>query len=1248
MMLKFELPFVFIQLLAGLSSHLPATAEVVYYVLPSYVCFHNNGCPSGETCYTMDYYASKSSYFFSPDYVNVTLYFICGIHNCTNHIDIHDLQTFAMIGTAGRKDVTINMPIPTEVSPNLQDKGNFTYTFTNVSNVTIENVTINYISVSFEGKKCTSMVRNVDFHGYVDFMSSLVSVINITSSQALLDNCTFQQNCFIRLQSSAVLTINDCKFHSYHHRLYSAIAGNNSTIILSGTVYFVNNTVGNDHYISSYGAAISFNSGYSVSADVPHSVLNFTCRACVYFNDNTASGSGGALYLKSTTMDVGFKTNITFIDNRATDTFSSFGGAILLSYSHINIGINATLQFTSNSGTVGGAVEMRYNSLITLDTNAAVYFINNTAKTVGGAIHMIYSKLYVSQAAIYFVNNTAHYQGGAMYIFGESYCYVYHSILHFVNNFALGGPGGAIFLSGSDAYISGDTNASFINNTATQGGAVYQSSEGDISIAGTSRLMFYNNVAGQGGALYLFSSASVLAVRNTSLVQFINNSASGNGGAVYVHLQFDLPCFLVLHNYSSSLQFVGNSAQTRVGMHLYGASIRSIKCTSIRDTLPYCGKDVNISISFAPNLLSPVASDPKRVCLCDLHGHPQCANLKGIFVNWFKVYAGEPFKISVVVVGYDFGVTTGTIHADFMTSKRRTTPLLHPSQYHQLIRNSNQCSNLNYTVYSTERYEILHLQTTTEAVNVYGNESGINTSILKYNYDQHTCLDENLLTTPVFINITLVPGCPPGFTFANDEQLHGCNCYPVLNDSHFSCFLINNTGYLKWNSTMWVGAIFNKNKNNINESSGIMYTQHCPLDYCISGDKTVDLGTDPDAQCAFNHAGILCGGCKENYSLAIGSSRCIRCSKDSYLALVIFFAAAGFLLVIFILALNLTVTQGLINGLIFYANVVWAYKGILLPSNQESILLYFQIFIAWLNLDFGIESCFVVDLNAFWKTWLQFLFPLYIWFIAGMIIIACRYSTSLTNLIGDRAVPLLATLFLLSYMKLLHTVVTVLEYAELTRYPDGSKLVVWYLDGNLPYCQHSHVFLFIASLATLLFLCIPFTIFLFLIQCWRRISHLRPLRWINKFTPVYDAYLAPLKHKHHYWFGTLLLVRGALLVTFTLTSATSPTINLLVLQISMVVLLVYVSFRPLYKHKIVRILESASVFNLIVLTCTILYAPRKKTIILELSLGFAFVQFCIIVLVSLIKLCYNTWCKCTQRNGYKMIDEGLEELFHEE
>ena len=119
-------------------------------------------------------------------------------------------------------------------------------------------------------------------------------------------------------------------------------------------------------------------------------------------------------------------------------------------------------------------------------------------------------------------------------------------------------------------------------------------------------------------------------------------------------------------------------------------------------------------------------------------------------------------------------------------------------------------------------------------------------------------------------------------------------------------------------------------------SDGLLYNTQCPFDYCtVSTNTPYDLQGDPESQCAFNRAGRLCGGCKENYSLAIGSSHCIHCPNNNNLALLIFFAAAGILLVLFISALNLTVTQGLINGLIFYANVVWTYQSLFFSSRAK-------------------------------------------------------------------------------------------------------------------------------------------------------------------------------------------------------------------------------------------------------------------------------------------------------------------------
>ena len=629
--------------------------------------------------------------------------------------------------------------------------------------------------------------------------------------------------------------------------------------------------------------------------------------------------------------------------------------------------------------------------------------------------------------------------------------------------------------------------------------------------------------------------------------------------------------------------------------------------------------------------LSSVSSDPKRVCLCDSNGYPQCAILSKIFVNGLRVYSGEPFNFSLVVVGHDFGVTTGAIIANFISQNGHSHSKLDP--YHQWLSKIH-CSNVTYTIISTNKHENLYLQTTTNLVNTYGKKGLIRNLIVTYNsHGHHGCLDPDLLTTPVYVTVSILPGCPPGFRF---DKHKGCTCFRILK---IECYINNNTGYLKWNSTMWVNA----------KNDTIIISQHCPVGYCLLGKKVVDVTSNLDTQCDFNHAGTLCGGCENHYSLAIGSSRCIQCSSNSYMSLFLFFPAVGITLVIFILLLNLTVTQGLTNGLILYANLLWTYKDILFPSGQKPITLAFQIFIAWLNLDFGIETCLVVGLTAFWKTWLQFLFPLYIWLIAGVIIIVCHHSSRLTNLIGDRAVPLLATLFLLSYTKLLRTAMTILEFGELTFYPDKSKKLVWYLDGNLPYCQHPHIYLFIAAIATLIF-CLSFTLFLLLIQCWRRISHLKLLRWINKFTPFYDAYFSPLKDKHHYWFGILLLIRIALLVSFTATSSTSPFLSLIILKLTLVVLLFYTSIRHIYKSKLVRTLENASVLNLIILIASTLYTEGGKTIFLEVSIAFAFIQFNVVIIISLIKIIFNMMHKCTWKNGYNLIRQDVDssdEMVHE-
>ena len=66
-----------------------------------------------------------------------------------------------------------------------------------------------------------------------------------------------------------------------------------------------------------------------------------------------------------------------------------------------------------------------------------------------------------------------------------------------------------------------------------------------------------------------------------------------------------------------------------------------------------------------------------------------------------------------------------------------------------------------------------------------------------------------------------------------------------------------------------------------------------------------------------------------------------------------------------------------VNELIFYANIIRVNDVTFFPDKTANASLSW--FIAWLNLDVGIETCFYDALDAYMKTWCQVIFLLYIY-----------------------------------------------------------------------------------------------------------------------------------------------------------------------------------------------------------------------------------------------------------------------------
>ena len=333
----------------------------------------------------------------------------------------------------------------------------------------------------------------------------------------------------------------------------------------------------------------------------------------------------------------------------------------------------------------------------------------------------------------------------------------------------------------------------------------------------------------------------------------------------------------------------------------------------------------------------------------------------------------------------------------------------------------------------------------------------------------------------------------------------------------------------------------------------------------------------PDDQCAFNRSGILCGACQRNLSQVLGTSRCKECSNIMVLALAPGVILAGILLVGCLMLLNFTVSTGTINGLIFYANIVRASQSTFFEPEFNSSFL--SMFIAWLNLDLGIETCFYNGLDACAKTWLQFVFPLYIWLMVIIIVVASHYSTTASRLFPNNGLQVLATLFLLSYAKILRTVITVFTSTTLV-YPDGFQKRVWLYDGNIEFLTGRHLPLFVVTLMLLILLSIPYTLSLVSIQWLQRVSHYRLLSWVHKLMPLFDAYTGPYKHNHRYWTGLLLLVRVMILTVFSLNRDNNPSINLLAIAVIALSLQMYVSFVKVYKSTLHNVLEVAFLINI--------------------------------------------------------------------
>ena len=798
-------------------------------------------------------------------------------------------------------------------------------------------------------------------------------------------------------------------------------------------------------------------------------------------------------------------------------------------------------------------------------------FQQNTAMKNGGAISVLsLSKIIITKSR--FFSNSAKART-ALAAEQDSLISFDNNSSNKISNNVATEAGGGVFLENSKLYF-GNINISF--NRANKAGGGLHAVNSSIIFLNYSKVKFYGNQANyNGGGVCLtnsnFYSYEVKAM-SISSIYFTMNQAH-RGGAIYIHdenagtvcsnnpytgiFSQESGCFFQ-NAISLNINFLKNDAVSG-GHNLFGGLLDRCTVTSNQNTLNLEPKGLT-RFKVMSNLKSydTISSRPVRLCICSETMTIEC----GKWTTSIQVKMNDSFSLYVVAVDQVNKTVAATVKSSFKDLMLKESETIR--------RVGTKCSQLKYHVpfpNSNETYKLVI-------------------------FPEGPCGNKGISALNVTV-IVINCSCPPGFMRAESETK--CKCMCDRQHEFFKyitgCNIVHQSVIRK--GSFWITYLGNSGDDNI---SPYFIYPYCPLDYCQPPSKPVSINLSlpngSDSQCANNRRGILCGKCLPNYSLSLGSSKCIECPDNWYgLPIGILIAAfiAGIVLVLAILFLNLTVAIGTLNSIVFYANIVYANRSIYF---SQTALVYASAFVSWLNLNIGLDVCFIKGLDSYTKSWLELAFPIYIIILVIIIIFTSSHSTRFSNMLGKKnPVAALATLILLSYTKLLETIIASFSFINL-KYPNGTVVTRWLPDASVQFKGWKHIALTCMGIFILV-LGLLYTILIFFWQWLLRCPRLMLFKWTRnqKLHSFIDTYHVPYTAKHRYWTGLLLLVRISVYLVSTFTLPVDPHISLFTTVTTMCCLLTYktlIAF-SIYKNKLLNAMESFIYLNIAIFTVVTWY-----------------------------------------------------------
>ena len=1154
------------------------TATSVYYVTPNDQSHINNGCPINHECHTLQYYLLNNSKYFTS---NTQLHFLQGSFNINADIVIDSLHNFSLVGS-GVNNTVIECSTPSLIA------------IINCTNAVIKNITTGsqcgasknkYFDIS---KYQSLSLRKHDVLRLKIPTKNIVAFYMLNSHSTVVHSVTIKRHGMYIINGLGNTTLTDVvQFHDnleiFYITVYNdlTVAQSNSSSIL----YIVNfKYYHEENYKTNtrtpwYIIMIEFWQEYhSTSVNIENTTfqslnrIQFILARFIYCNR-----------MNDTLKKFVTINNCRFLNNSGTPRFD--GGMISVTFPLCHIVLT---DIIFNNPLFNTVIASNMNTVRIANSS----FMNNTvyhATSIIVEIDLMLSYPNVSHFILSDCTFASNYNFALLKVstsplanvihpeIGNNRIYLFCNITISNAEFMLPGSGKdvtAIYCSDSLLYLSGPL---VFTNFKNRNKSIIVTKNSNVTFHG------YTKIVNIDAASLLFQTElNNILLKENLLVNISNCSFSAEIFHINYTTQLDgIP--LVLTPYPLCFfQYVsdnGNLDQNfTLGMLLnFSIIIHKTKARSLTNLhLIHCKWQLNSAFNTTSPLLvnQRFISDfdkwndilnvytPKYLCSCSDDNSINCSvDILG------PIYPGQNAVFSLALTDTKQN-STETVPIFLETLNYSPLQCSIPIASTQKNVSSNKCSNVSYTLLSpyNNTCELLLKQ---DIVTVNG---------VRVSYSIFT--------------VKLLP-CPPGFVFIQMR----CQCDPVLilNEYVKDCDINDQTVL--------------RSPNNWIFYSGSLHTYRlsktCPFQYCYPQSTKLQLH-NPDLQCQFSRSGILCGQCQQDLSTIFGSSDCQQCS-NVYLFLIIPIAVSGILLVIVMFVLNLTVSEGTINPFILYVNILNIHNIPLFPSH--SLVKPLHVFVSFANLNLGIESCFYNGMDDYTKVWLQFCFPIYLIMIITSIIIASRYSIVVQRLTLHKTLPVLATILLLSYTKILQTVSNVLFlYSTITDYPSNVSSVMWSIDANVPLFELRHSVLFAFSLLIILLL----TLYTCLLLFGKILRNLKVTVYIN---PLLNAYNKAYKKNCCYWIGYELIIRCVLLTT--LLAVNNSTISLIIGNsfLSMV----QFNYQHPYHNHVNNFSQMVLSLNLLILYSTSLMLCEDQSIrvvVVNTMVGCTIIQFIVMMIIN--------------------------------